>query len=96
MPNSEAGRRNSAWGWSRLRESTRPTLLSEHFLQCAGQQAGSVAAMDPDRLLDHLDRAERHIASYRKRVTEQIEFIAWLAWLRKDATGAKEIGRAHV
>ena len=58
------------------------------FPQCPRQRAGSVAAMDPDLLLDHLDRAERHIASYRKKITEQIEFIAWLNWLHKDATGA--------
>ena len=45
--------------------------------------------MHPDLLLNHLDRAERHIVSGRKKILEQIGFIAWLAWLRKDATGAK-------
>jgi len=49
--------------------------------------------MHPDLLLHHLDRAERHIASGRKKITEQITFIAWLAWLRKDATGAKALLR---
>lgn len=51
------------------------------------------AAMYPDVLLDHLDRAERHIASHRKKITEQITFIAWLNWLRKDATCAKALLR---
>ena len=49
--------------------------------------------MHPDLLLDHLARAERHIASDRKKITEQITFIAWLNWLRKDATGAKALLR---
>ena len=51
------------------------------------------AAMHPDLILDHLDRAERHIASNRKKITEQITFIAWLNWLRKDSTGAKALLR---
>ena len=49
--------------------------------------------MRPDLLLDHLDEAERHIASDRKQIIEQIEFIAWLSWLRADATGAKALLR---
>ena len=49
--------------------------------------------MHPELLLDHLARAERHIVSGRKKITEQIVFIAWLAWLRKDATGAKALLR---
>jgi len=49
--------------------------------------------MHPDLILDHLDRAERHIASNRKKITEQITFIAWLNWLRKDSTGAKALLR---
>jgi hypothetical protein len=49
--------------------------------------------MHPDLLLSHLDRAERHIVSGRKKIIEQIVFIAWLAWLRKDATGAKALLR---
>ena len=49
--------------------------------------------MHPDLLLDHLAIAERHIASDRKKITEQITFIAWLNWLRKDATGAKALLR---
>ena len=44
--------------------------------------------MDHDLILEHLARAERRIASARKKITEQIEFIAWLKWLHKDATGA--------
>ena len=40
-------------------------------------------------LLHHLDRAERHIVSGRKKIIEQIGFIAWLAWLRKDATALR-------
>ena len=49
--------------------------------------------MHPDLLLSHSDRAERHIVSGRKKIIEQIVFIAWLAWLRKDATGAKALLR---
>ena len=49
--------------------------------------------MHPDLLLNHLDRAERHIVSGRKKILEQIVFVAWLAWLRKDATGAKALLR---
>ena len=49
--------------------------------------------MHPDLLLNHLDRAERHIVSGRKKILEQIVLIAWLAWLRKDATGAKALLR---
>ena len=49
--------------------------------------------MHPDLLLNQLERAERHIVSGRKRIIEQIVFIAWLAWLRKDATGAKALLR---
>ena len=49
--------------------------------------------MHPDLLLEHLHRAERHIVSGRKKIIEQIEFIAWLDWLRKDATGAKALLR---
>ena len=49
--------------------------------------------MHPDLLLNHLDRAERQIVSGRKKIIEQIGFIAWLAWLRKDATGAKALLR---
>ena len=49
--------------------------------------------MDRDLILEHLHRAERHIASDRKKITEQITFIAWLNWLRKDATGAKALLR---
>jgi len=44
--------------------------------------------MDRDLILEHLAGAERRIASARKEITEQIEFIAWLKWLHKDATGA--------
>ena len=44
--------------------------------------------MDRDLILEHLAGAERRIASARKKITEQIEFIAWLKWLHKDATGA--------
>src|SRR5688572_17875314 len=49
--------------------------------------------MDRGLILEHLHRAERHIASARKKITEQIEFIAWLNWFRKDATGAKGLLR---
>ena len=49
--------------------------------------------MHPDLLLNHLDRAERHIVSGRKKIIEQIGFIAGRAWLRKDATGAKALLR---
>ena len=49
--------------------------------------------MDRELILEHLDRAERHIASARKKITEQIEFVAWLSWLRKDAIGAKTLLR---
>ena len=49
--------------------------------------------MHPDLLLDHLDRVERHIAADRKKISEQIDFVAWLYWLRKDATGAKALLR---
>ena len=35
--------------------------------------------MHPDLLLNHLHRAERHIVSGRKKIIEQIVFIAWLA-----------------
>lgn len=51
------------------------------------------AAMHPDLILANLDTAERHIASNRKKITEQITFIAWLNWLRKDSTGAKALLR---
>jgi hypothetical protein len=44
-------------------------------------------------LCDHLDRAERHVVGARKHITEQIEFIAWLAWFGNDATGAKALLR---
>ena len=49
--------------------------------------------MHPDLLLHHLDRAERHIVSGREKVTDQIVFIAWLNWLRKDATDAEALLR---
>jgi len=49
--------------------------------------------MHPDLILANLDTAERHIASNRKKITEQITFIAWLNWLRKDSTGAKALLR---
>ena len=49
--------------------------------------------MDRYLILDNLDRADRHIAAARKKITEQIEFIAWLSWLRKDATGATALLR---
>jgi hypothetical protein len=49
--------------------------------------------MHPDQLLNYLDRAERRIVSGRKKIIEQIVFIAWLNWLRKDATGAKTLLR---
>ena len=44
-------------------------------------------------ICDHLDRAERHVVAGRKRITEQLEFIAWLAWFGNDATGAKALLR---
>ena len=44
--------------------------------------------MDRDLILEHPARAERQIASARKKITEQIEFIAWLSGSDKDATGA--------
>ena len=49
--------------------------------------------MDRDLILENLARAERRIASDRKKITEQIEFIAWLKWLHKDATGANALLR---
>ena len=49
--------------------------------------------MDRDLILEHLDRAERHFASARKKITEQIEFIAWLKWFRKDTSGATALLR---
>ena len=44
-------------------------------------------------ICDRLDRAERHVVAGRKRITEQLEFIAWLAWFGNDATGAKPLLR---
>ena len=49
--------------------------------------------MDRHLILEHLDRAERHIACARKKITEQIEFIAWLKWFRKDTMGATALLR---
>ena len=49
--------------------------------------------MDHDLILEHLASAERRIASARKKITEQIEFIAWLKWLHKDTTGANALLR---
>ena len=44
-------------------------------------------------VLDDLDRAERQVVAGKKQITEQIEFIAWLAWFGRDATGAKALLR---
>ena len=44
-------------------------------------------------VLDDLDRAERQVVAGKKQITEQIEFIAWLAWFDRDATGAKALLR---
>jgi hypothetical protein len=44
-------------------------------------------------VLDDLDRAERQVVTGKKQITEQIEFIAWLAWFGRDATGAKALLR---
>ena len=49
--------------------------------------------MNRDLILEHLERAERHIASARKKITEQTEFIAWLNWFRTDASGARTLLR---
>ena len=49
--------------------------------------------MDRDLILEHLARAERHIASAQKKITEQIECIAWLKWFRKDTCGATALLR---
>jgi len=44
-------------------------------------------------VLDHLDRAERHVVAGKRQITEQIEFIAWLGWFGRDATGARTLLR---
>ena len=49
--------------------------------------------MDRYLILEDLDRAERRIALARKKITEQIEFIAWLNWFRKDTSGATALLR---
>ena len=49
--------------------------------------------MDRDLILERLARAERQIASARKKIAEQIEFIAWLNWFRKDTSGATALLR---
>ena len=49
--------------------------------------------MDRYLILENLDRAERHIAAARRKITEQIEFIAWLNWFRKDTSGATALLR---
>jgi hypothetical protein len=46
--------------------------------------------------IDHanrLDRAERHIEAVKKKLTEQIEFIAWLNWFGHDTAGARDLLR---
>jgi hypothetical protein len=44
-------------------------------------------------ICDQLDRAERHVVDSRKRISEQLEFIAWLTWFGHDTTGAKALLR---
>jgi hypothetical protein len=49
--------------------------------------------MDRYLIQEQLDRTERHIVSARKKIAEQIEFIAWLNWFRKDTGGATALLR---
>jgi hypothetical protein len=44
-------------------------------------------------VLDHLDRAEREVLAAQRQISEQIEFIAWMGWFGRDATGAKTLLR---
>jgi hypothetical protein len=49
--------------------------------------------MDRYLIQEQLATTERHIASARKKIAEQIEFIAWLKWFRKDTSGATALLR---
>jgi len=44
-------------------------------------------------VMDHLAKVETQIRASKKKITDQLEFIAWLAWLGKDAAGAKSLLR---
>ena len=44
-------------------------------------------------VLDQLERAERQVVAGKKQITDQVEFIAWLGWFGRDATGARTLLR---
>ena len=48
---------------------------------------------DAALVLDHLERVETQIRSSKKKITEQLEFIAWLEWYGSDTMGAKGLLR---
>lgn len=64
--------------------------LSDSML---GKAAASIPAMQPASLLADWERAESQVASAKKRVSDQIEAIAWLSWFGDDAVEAKALLR---
>jgi hypothetical protein len=64
--------------------------LSDSML---GKAAASIPAMQPASLLADWERAESQVVSAKKRVSDQIEAIAWLSWFGDDAVEAKALLR---
>src|SRR5687767_3577675 len=64
--------------------------LSDSIL---GKAAASIPAMQPASLLADWERAESQVVSAKKRVSDQIEAIAWLSWFGDDAVEAKALLR---
>ena len=77
---------------NRVRPRVRRSEAMISYSLCGTRLVAS-SAMQRALICDHLDRAERHVVAGRKRITEQLEFIAWLAWFGNDATGAKALLR---